>query len=245
MQKTRWAVRKRRGITEVFYGSGRNFPQVAALHRDSGYFRLNYGPGSAWGTSVVLLPTVWKKGADRPDQGAPVTVEPGAMDGEDLLLAFSASIAGLEVQGQLRFSPPERDALSVSVAVSVQGDVDLDEARPYDTFKPVMLSSMHIGAGTWDAQSAFVESRVFPIPGKRWMFQPPLAGRVFGLRGGVSRWQKRGSAPTIEIALNGEMTITGWVDPTPSRDPNDDNIALWASATEILRAWEYRITAKP
>lgn len=244
-EKTRWTVGERGNITQIGYGSGGDFPQVAALHRDSGYFRLNYGHGSAWGTSVVLLPTVWKKGAKRPAQGAPITVEPGETDGDDLLLAFSGSIAGLQVQGRLRLSPPERDLSSVLVTVFVQGDVALDEARPYDGFKPVMLSSMHIDADRWDAKSAFVESRTFPIPDRKWIIQPPITGSTFGLRGGVSRWQRRGPAPTIEITLNQARTITGWVDPTPSRNPNEDNIALWASATEILRAWEYRITAKP
>jgi hypothetical protein len=48
-----WSLRVRGTVLEVFYGTGGSAPQYAALHLDSSYFRLNYGPGSSWGTSVI------------------------------------------------------------------------------------------------------------------------------------------------------------------------------------------------
>lgn len=67
-----WLVRQRGTILEIACGSGSYFPQYAALHLDSGYFRMVYSPRSGWGTSVILMPAFWSGG--RYYQGAPVTV---------------------------------------------------------------------------------------------------------------------------------------------------------------------------
>jgi len=45
-----WKIIERGSIVEVAYGSETDFPQYVALHLESGYFRLNYGPGSGWVT---------------------------------------------------------------------------------------------------------------------------------------------------------------------------------------------------
>lgn len=52
-RNTTWSVRQNGDIVEIAYGSGTDFPQDAALHLDSSYFRMNYGPDSGWGTSVI------------------------------------------------------------------------------------------------------------------------------------------------------------------------------------------------
>lgn len=56
-----WSVAKDGSVIEIAYGSGTDFPQYAALHLESSYFRMNYGPGSGWGTSVILLPAFWEE----------------------------------------------------------------------------------------------------------------------------------------------------------------------------------------
>jgi len=52
-----WSVNQNGNILEIAYGSGTNFNQYAALHLDSSYFRMNWGPDSEWGTSVILAPS--------------------------------------------------------------------------------------------------------------------------------------------------------------------------------------------
>jgi hypothetical protein len=130
----------------------------------------------------------------------------------------------------------------VLVKLSLDGRVTLNHHRPFEMFKPVMLSSMHVAADKWDAESAFVDRQSFQVPERKWIIQPYATGRTFGLRGGTSRWQTCGPAPTIKIAFDTPMMITGWV--TPSDDPNDDNIGFWAATDRMLRSWQYSIIAK-
>jgi hypothetical protein len=231
-----WSITQTGSIVEIGYGSESDFHQYAALHPESSYFRMNYGPGSGWGTSVVLLPSFWEGGFLY--QGAPVMAT-WKTDGKSLVFSITGIISNLSVQIQLRILPPGQDSISAEVAVYVNGDVELD-ARPSEAFKLVMLSSMHISQNIWDTQSAYVDSQIFPAPESGWIIEPPMAENRFGLEGRSSVWKN--NAPTIEIALDEDRAITGWV--TPSNDPNDDNVGFWAASDQIIYSWEYTITSK-
>jgi hypothetical protein len=151
----RWSASLTGSVIEVGDGSGTEFPQYAALHTESGYFRMNYGPGSGWGTSVVVLPSFWSGGTYH--QGGQTSAT-WTTERADLVISFSASLSGLSVQGQIRLAPPAGDSLSATVSATVEGTVVLDQ-RPGEAFKPVMLSSMHVSPGVWDTESAFVDSQ--------------------------------------------------------------------------------------
>lgn len=127
----RWSITQAGNILEISYGSGTDFPQYAALHLESSYFRMNYGPGSGWGTSVILLPSFWQGGTLY--QGAPITATWETV-GEDLVLSIAGIISSLSVQIQLRLLPPDQDSISAEVAVNVTGNVVLDE-HPGEAFK--------------------------------------------------------------------------------------------------------------
>lgn len=231
-----WSVTRQDDVLEIAYGRDGLFPQYAALHLGSSYFRLNYGPQSAWGTSVVLLPSFWSGG--QLHQGAPVDAR-WTPDREQLVIELESTILGLQVQAEVRLSPPVGDSLSAAVTVHTTGDVTLDD-RPGEAFKLVMLSSMRVAADTWDVQSAYVGSQTFTVPPSGWIVQPPVIGTRFGLVGGTSSWKT--NAPTIGVVLDEPREITGWV--TPSNDPNDDNAGFWAAAAEVVREWRYGITAR-
>ena len=231
-----WSVARRGRIVEVGYGSGSDFPQYAAVHTDSSFLRLNYGRRSQWGTSIVLLPSFWAAGSYY--QGAPITVDWRKED-PDLVILFGGSISGLQVQGRIRLTPPAANAISGGVTVCVAGNVNLDR-RPGEAFKPVALSSMHIGTDHWDARLAQVDLQAFPIPDQGWIIQPPVIGRLFALRAGSSTWKS--NAPTLEIVLEEAREITGWK--THSCDPNDDNLGFWAATDQVIRSWQYTVTAR-
>jgi hypothetical protein len=232
-----WKVIERGSIVEVAYGSETDFPQYAALHLESGYFRMNYGPVSGWGTSVILLPSFWEKGIYY--QGAPISYT-WRTEGSELLLSFTGNISSLNISGNICMAPPTQNLLSATISIDVDGNVELDN-RPGEAFKPVMLSSMHISTNMWDTQLAYVASQSFEVPEEGWIIQPPTEGRVFGLKGGTSDWKL--NAPSIEVTLDQPMQITGWV--TPSNDPNDDNVGFWAASNQIIRSWQYTVIAKP
>jgi exo-beta-1,3-glucanase (GH17 family) len=231
-----WSLMKKEDIIEIAYSSGTEFPQYAALHAKDGYFRMNYGPGSGWGTSAILLPSFWEGGALH--QGAPITTI-CKHDGADLLLSIAGNISSLRVRGQVRLLPPQQDTVSARVTMGASGNLRLDQ-RPGEAFKPVMLSSMHVSGERWDASSAYVDAQTFQIPDSGWIIHPPIMGSVFGLNGGASQWKT--NAPTIEVELDESRPITGWV--TPSCDPNDDNVGLWAASDSVMHAWQYTLVAK-
>ncbi|MCX6170197.1 MAG: hypothetical protein NTX65_12700 [Ignavibacteriales bacterium] len=159
-QTSAWSVRQNGTVLEIAYGSGTDFPQYAALHLESSYFRMNYGNNSGWGTSVILLPSFWSGGTLH--QGAPITTT-WKIDGADIIISFSAAISGLNANGQLRITPPSGNSISASVSLNVTGNVVLDN-KPGEAFKPVMLSSMHISSDKWDAQTAYVDLQSYQIP---------------------------------------------------------------------------------
>lgn len=232
-----WRVSQRGTLLEIFYGSGSNWPQYAALHVDSSYFRMVYSPQSGWGTSIILLPAFWSQG--RYYQGAPVNVS-WRIEGADLILSVSGTIASLSVSEEVRLHPPAQEVFTAQVAATVTGDVPIDN-RPGEAFKPVMLSSMHISDRLWDTQTAYVECQSFAIPSSGWIIPSPITGRLFGLIGGTSDWKV--NAPTIEVALEEPLQVTGWV--TYSNNPNDDNVGFWAASDRLMRSWRYALRCAP
>lgn len=230
-----WSVTKNGNVLEIAYGSGTNFNQYAALHLKSSYFRMNRGPDSGWGTSVILAPSFWENGKYL--QGAPVA-QSWEPDGGDLLIHFSGTQSNLGFNGDLRIHPPARDLITAQVSVSTNGHVNLDN-RPGEAFKPVMLSSMHVSADKWDAQSAYAGSQSFPLPSQGWI-HPPLQAISFGLLGGSSNW--KANAPTVEVMLENPLSITGWVKLT--KNPNDDNVGYWPSSDTVMSSWSYTIVSK-
>lgn len=243
-QKFQWVVTQHGDIVEIAYGKDTNFPQYAVLYLNSSYFRMNYGPESGWGTSVILAPSFWEKGQLYQDNlSNPISYTYKTVEGY-LELSFSGRISSLNFSGKLRIAPPESNLISADVEMAVEGDVDLDD-RPSEAFKPMMLSSMHVSQSMWDAQKAYIGSQLFEIPEEGWIINPALEGSIFGLIGGTSDWQREngsGPAPTIEIILDRPMKITGWV--TPSNNPNDDNVGFWAARNQVIRSWRYKIVVK-
>lgn len=233
-----WQVRQRGTILEIAYGSGGHFPQYAALHLDSSYFRMVYSPQSGWGTSVILMPAFWSAG--RYYQGAPVTAT-WRTEGSDLLLWLTGRISGLQVSLEVRLFPPAPGRLVAQVRTrSVTGTIPLDN-RPGEAFKPVMLSSMRISATQWDVQRACVEGCLYSLPTSGWVVSPPVTGGRLALIGGTSQWKT--NAPTIEVVLRSPrpLQVTGWV--TYSTNRNDDNVGFWAAAPQVLREWQYTLSA--
>ncbi|GEM_PF-2377827 len=235
-----WIVRynaANANILESYYGAVESFPQYAALHIDSSYLRLVYGPESGWGTSAVLMPSFWENGVYH--QGAPISVN-WTNIGNVLVISFTGTISNLKVtKGEIRLSPPAQNQITAQVTVNTSGSVQLD-SRPGEAFKPVMLSSMHISDTQWDSQSAYIGSQVFLFPTSGWIVNSPTTGTVFGLTGGTS--STKTNAPTIEINLDASRQITGWV--TQSSNTNDDNIGFWAATDQVLSSWQYTVTAK-
>jgi len=89
---------------------------------------------------------------------------------------------------------------------------------------------------------AYMDDVQYDIPSSGWIINPPTTGSIFGLKGGSSPlWEP--NKPTIEISLDQDFQVTGWV--TASTDYNDDNVGFWAATNSVLSSWQYTITAKP
>lgn len=231
---TTWSAKLNGDVLEIGYGRGVDYPQYAALHLDSSYFRVNCGPGTAWGTSVVMMPSFWEAGVYH--QGASIN-HAYAINGSDLVISIEGTISSLHVSGEIRIFPPTGNTITAEVTMNTTGSVQLDN-RPGEAFKPVMLSSMHISGDVWDAQSASIGSQTLAIPDNGWIADPPSAGTVLGLAGGTSTWKT--NAPSIEITLDDSMLITGWV--TSSINPNDDNVGFWPASDHVIQSWHYTVT---
>jgi len=236
-----WSVSRNGAILQINYGSGRDFPQYAALDLHSGYFRMVYGQTSGFGTSIVLLPALWSKTSCPTDycQGAPVT-ESWRRSGADLTLSIRGTIATLKVKSVVTMRPPANNTFVVNVSTTTTGSISLDN-RPGEAFKPVMLSSMHISPTKWDTKTAFTGTQTRPFPASGWIIHPPVTTSNFGLQGGTSTWKK--NAPTIEVTLARARQVTGWL--TASQDPNDDNVGFWCAADKVLSSWTFSVTAEP
>lgn len=239
-------------------GPAGHFPQVAVLHRRDGFFRLA-PPGTTWGTSAILPPALWTGG--RYVQGAPV-VAAWRLAGRALLLALGGAPGGLPFVATVRLGPPadgpeggtlggsRGGELRAAVRVCLGADgarVPLDP-RPGEGAKLVTLSSMRVSRRRWDAQEAHAGKRRLTIPAARghagsrggWLAWPPMPASTFALLGGSSAW--KAAAPTVEVRLDRRLTVTGWL--TPSRNPNGDNLSLWAAAPVFPPAWRYTLTAR-
>lgn len=236
-----WSVTRSGLVLEIGYGSGASFPQYAALHLDSSYFRMVYSTTAGWGTSVILLPALWSKTSCPRDycQGAPVTAT-WRKSGASLVLSIRGTIATLKVVVTVMLTPPVDSALAARVFATVTGTVRLDGNRPGEAFKPVMLSSMHDSPAVWDSPDAFTGTRADPFPPAGWIIRPPVTTRDFGLQGGTSTWKT--SAPTIEVNLSHGEPVTGWL--APMANPNDDNVGFWCATSEVLPSWSYTVTAE-
>lgn len=237
-----WSVRYNSydsSIFEVMYRSNSTASyQYAALHTQDSYFRLVYGPQSGWGTSVVLMPPFWEKGAYY--QGAKVSYT-YKTDGADFVLSLKGQRANLSADIEVRILPPSNNSITAIVNVTTSGQVNLD-TRAGEAFKLLMLSSMNIyNSSQWDTQLAYVDSATFAIPKANWIINPAVTSRRFGLLGGSSSWKP--NAPTIEINMDRDASVTGWV--TYTTNPNDDNIGFWGAVDYVPESWSYTITARP
>lgn len=234
--KSRWLVEKNDQVLEISYGKKESYPQVAALHLDSGYFRMVYSEDAVWGTSVVIPPAFWKDGYYY--QGATITAT-WETKGNLLVLNLQGNRAGLSFTSVVTIHPPTGQLITANVATTTSGNINLDD-RPNEAFKPVMLSSMHVSDSIWDTNSAFIGADTFSIPTEGWL-TPVMTSNIFGLTGGTSDWKK--NSPTVEVILDRLLSTAGWV--TPSSNPNDDNVGFWAATSTVLSSWQYTLHVKP
>lgn len=236
-----WDVTVRGSHVRINYGSGRRFPRYADLDKSSGYFRMVNSTASGWGTSVILLPSLWSATSCPTDycQGGPVKAS-WHKAGANLVLVLHGTIATLKVTVTLTLTPPARGTFVARVSAKVTGTVTLDSDRPGEAFKPVMLSSMHDSPTIWDSSDAFIGTTVYQFPASGWIIQPPVTARDFGLQGGTSSWKK--DAPTIEVTLAKSRQVTGWL--TTDANPNDDNVGFWCAASTVLHSWTFTVTAE-
>jgi hypothetical protein len=232
-----WSLTRKGNVIEAGFGSDSDFPQYAAFHADTGYLRLNWGPESDWGTSLVVLPCIWEDG--RYHQGAQTSVN-WQVHESCLTLSFSGLVSGLHARGEIHLSAPMSDELSCGVAVTVEGEAKLDQRRG-EAFKPLMLSSMHIAEDLWDVASIEVDAQRLEIPDCGWIVNPSVIGQRIVLAGGTSRWKRQ--APSLEVVFDRRFEMTGWK--TPATNPDDDNVGFWVATEEVIRSWKYVVTALP
>lgn len=217
-----------------------HIPQVAVLHRRDGFLRLA-PEGTTWGTSAVLPPALWTGG--RYVQGVPV-VTAWRTVGATLDLALTGAAAGLPFVVTVRLAPPAAGRLTAAVQVRLRGPVAAPplDARPGEAAKLATLSSMRVSGARWDARAALAGARRLALPAGRrggWIAWPPAPAPGFGLLGGSSAWKQ--AAPTVMVRLDRPRAVTGWL--TPSRDPDGDNLSIWAAAVTFPPAWAYKVTA--
>jgi hypothetical protein len=116
------------------------------------------------------------------------------------------------------------------------------DIRPGEAFRPVFLSSMNVSDTSFDCAAVIVGDTKYPMPNGDVLVPgaPVVSSKSLGLVGGSSAWKK--NAPTVTVTLSRPMQIAGWV--TPSSNPNDDNVGLWAASDSVLREWSYRVRAE-
>jgi hypothetical protein len=243
-KSTDWIVDKINGEVRIFHKVGNQYAQYGVIHLRDSYFRLNYGPGSEWGTSVVLMPYFLSGGQYY--QKNRVKVYFRIVNTQHKLTVKGTNLS-LNTTVKVTVSHPTGTSISAHVTASVIGTVFID-SKPGEAFKPVTLSSMHISSTKWDAKRACVGTQCFSIPSNGWVIPPTqiVTSTNFRLVGGTSAWKT--NAPTIVInSLNLSRRITGWVtykDPADPQSLNEDNVGFWAAASKLLSSWSYNIIAK-
>jgi len=226
-------------LLQINYGTAGNAPQYGALDTTSSYFRLNYGPQSGWGASIVVMPSYWSGGVYY--QGYPVSVTWQVNTYNKLILTLKGVSNTLSVHATITLSPPGTSSISARVAAKVSGSLTLDN-RPGEAFKPVFLSSMYDSSTVWDSSTAFVGTQAYPFPGSTgWIIapSPQVTGKTFGLLGGTSSWKTNAPSVTITFARPYPVQVAGWL--TADTNPNDDNVGLWAASATVLPSWSYKI----
>lgn len=238
-----WAWKQNGNVFEVAYGNKYSgWPQMAALHVNTGALRLIYGPGSGWGPTVYIPPSLWTldEAGEEHHLGAAVTGSVAVVKG-DLVLELEGTVGGLPFSSTVRFSPPVKDRFEAYVSVATAGSVPLAD-RPGEAFKPVQTATMIISDTEWDSHAVRIDSLDYPLPFGGWVLDPPgVLSDSFTLVGGSSLWKPNG--PSITVILDRPMPLQGWV--AESLDPNDDNVGFWCASETVLDSWDYRILATP
>jgi hypothetical protein len=231
-----WSARTRRRVLEAAHHTADGGHQCVALHLDSGYLRLVPDPSSSWGTSVVIVPSFWSRG--RLHQGIRLRASRSVAD-DDLIVTVSGKRGGLAIEGEVRVRPPADGSIRAEVRIRTSGRPRLDD-RHGEAFKPVMLSSMRVSEDHWDARHALAGADAVLIPDSGRLATARGPVDRFALVGGTSSHKRR--APTIEVLLDRPMPVNGWV--TPTSDPDDDNIGIWAASDIVLTEWGYTLVAR-
>ena len=231
-----WSVSYNGNILQAGYGTASSSPQFVALDLASSYLRMNYGPPSGWGTSIVTMPSYWSGGTYR--QGYAVS-ESHQVVGANLVLSLHGVSTALSTDATITFFPPNNGVFQALVQATTTGTVQLDN-RAGEAFKPLMLSSMHESAANWDASAPYVGSVQYSFPNGGWIISPSalVSGDRFGLLGGSSSWKP--NAPAVDIKLAAPMQIAGWLN--TDNNPNDDNVGYWSASTSVLPSWSYVVT---
>lgn len=176
-------------------------------------------------------------GASTYHQGSPI-VTAISEDGADLVIDYTSTMAGLQVQGKINLEPPSENSIVAHVRVATTGNVVL-EPRDRETFKPVMFSSMHLSDVQWDAKIAHVNQQIFQIPASGWLISGIASGNLLRLTGGTSAWKT--NAPTVELFFDKPLSAEGYI--TLSVDPNDDNVGFWPYTDYVPVSWQYTLMA--
>jgi hypothetical protein len=173
-------------------------------------------------------------------QGYPVNTQIN-VNCDQLHILLTGTAAGLTFSGTLNIDPPANNKRTAHVSMTTSGTVTLATDRPWEAFKPVMISTMYESSTVWDADYAIIGGDTYPLPTSGWVVSPPISSAHFGVVGGTSTGWKT-NAPTVVIDLAGISSplVTGWM--TQSADPNQDNGSLWAATTEVQSSWNYDIT---
>jgi len=229
-----WMVTNSNGMLVVTYGSGTNWPQYAVFYLDSSYYRLNAGPGSAWGTSMILQPAYWSQGVLH--QGGPITGASWKVSGGNLQLMLDGTIGALQTTSVVTVYPLAAKAITILAQVWVRGSVTLDK-RPNEAFKPIQLSSMHDSSTIWDSRFLTTDGGTVAYPSGGWILTQTT--RHVSLVGGSSQWQS--NLPTMAVTFDQARPVSGWL--TTDSNPNNDNVLVWASASTVLPYWGYNVTA--
>ena len=226
----------------IFHGSrgeGADRPQIATV-KGNGYVRLAL-PGGEWGTSFVM-PGYWS--VDRYYHNAKIThLDVAAASPLELVLRGrlvddAANWRADDLEIVLR--PPSNGTVEMDVRFQAlaarEFRIDANRLLIHEGFKPVQFSSMYIDGTYHDADTAgYVDTTgrvVAATPGDRpgrFLFGDPKPlgpGRALWLE---NRRPGYRDTPTAYVRLAatmdpGRFTPQGFWFPT--KDPNDDNVAL-------------------